>query len=347
MDKLMPLLRCPSCLAEKAFSTADHTDDTWRPIKNELSGKSIRCANCKTHFPVTHDDIPILWSKELRDVMLDPSFDQNNALKANVVVYNQISDDYVQYSRQEAAISDRMKNLAEMLIDRLGIAPRESPKPYRHLDFGCGPGHVIHWLSDLNMEQVGLDVSLRNLRNTRALTGAHVVLGDAAAMPFANGSFNIVTESSVLHHIKDWKAVLHETARVCDSPGGVILDSEPGRRQMAWSWLARMFFESRYPVYKILSFVDPRKYKFRNIKLAKLDYWKAEIHNQPGKGFPVGEIQEIFRRHSLDCEIIHAITQYPKLRNNPGFKIIILHLLSLKNPWNPKNTSFSVIAHKT
>lgn len=211
-----------------------------------------------------------------------------------------------------------------------------------HLDYACGPGHVLGWLKIFGFKQVGLDVSLANLRNARRNTGCMVVCGDASNMPFSDEVFNLVTESSGLHHILDWKAVLSESCRVLDESGGLIIDSEPSDTQLAWSRLAVAVFNFRFPVYKLLSYFYKEKYMFRNIQQAKLNL-KAEIHHQPGTGFPLSIVSDIIESAGLGVRIIESPS--PDLRSvaKPNWKSILLNLLSGGNPWNPKYGSFTAI----
>ena len=175
------------------------------------------------------------------------------------------------------------------------------------MDYGCGPGHVLDWLKPFGFQQIGLDVSLANLRNTRKSTGCSVICGDACNMPFANETFNLVTESSVLHHILDWNSALTESCRICREPGGIIVDSEPSHMQMAWSTLAVMVFNARFPFYKVLSYFSKDKYLFRNTEKAKLNL-QAEIHHQPGTGFPLDVLKSTIENSGFKINIIVSAT---------------------------------------
>ena len=62
---------------------------------------------------------------------------------------------------------------------------------------------------------------------------ASVQEADAAALPFADGSFDLVLSCAMLHHVIHWESALKEAARVL-RPGGYlagydILDSPPMR----------------------------------------------------------------------------------------------------------------------
>jgi len=209
---------------------------------------------------------------------------------------------------------------------------------------------VLEWLGGITKRQIGLDVSLANLRNARQSTGANVVLGDATVMPFRDDSFIIVTESSVLHHIYEWKKVIQESCRVCSkNNGGILFDSEPTSESLSLSLMARLIFEMRWPVYKFLSYFDSKRIHFRNIALARDYYLTAEIHNQPGRGFVVKEVEEIFRSFNFSTEIFLSSNEDLLMRNaipwkEAGWKRIILHSLSGHNSVLSKYGSFTLLA---
>jgi SAM-dependent methyltransferase len=84
---------------------------------------------------------------------------------------------------------------------------RGAVRPYldagsRLLGVGCGSADVPAFvLSSLpaGVVAVGLDIKALHLR--QAPPGIHRVVGDVRALPFAKGSFDVVTASLFLHHI--------------------------------------------------------------------------------------------------------------------------------------------------
>ncbi len=308
------------------------------PLHHEI----LTCGYCGSRYPITADMIPIVWTESLRRSFsamnkTDRAGEMDGNMCANVKIYDNISDDYHIYTRRNMDICIRMRNSVKRIFVAGGT------ENLLHLDFGCGPGHVLNWLEPFGFRQVGLDVSLTNLRN--ALKGGNrmVVCGDACNMPFKDGTFSLVTESSVLHHIYDWKSVVSESCRICARGGGIILDSEPGSMQMALSPLAVAVFNARFPVYKAASYFIKSKYIYRNEEKARLNL-QAEIHHQPGTGFPLDELGGIFKASDFDAEIIVSPTPELKSRARPNWKGIVLNYLSGRNPWNPKYGAFSVIA---
>ena len=94
----------------------------------------------------------------------------------------------------------------------------------RALDVGCGTGALAYALSPHVREVVGIDESEDYVAAARehAPPGCTFVLGDAAALPFPYGDFDLVGCLRVLHHVARPELVVSEIARVT-RPGGRIL----------------------------------------------------------------------------------------------------------------------------
>ncbi len=89
------------------------------------------------------------------------------------------------------------------------------------LDLGCGSGHYLETLAQTGRTVVGLDRSADQLRFARTRSPA-ILQGDAAALPFADGTFPTVTTMWISTDVDDFPAVLAEAARVLE-PGGTLL----------------------------------------------------------------------------------------------------------------------------
>ena len=161
-------------------------------------------------------------------------------------------------------------------------------------------------------------------------------------MPFANETMDLVTESSVLHHILDWKRALTESLRVCKRPGGIVIDAEPTQAQMALSRLAITVFDARFRVYQALSYVLRDKFVFRDVAQAKLNL-QADIHHQPGTGFPLAELEALFDAAGFDIDIVRSPSADATSEANPNWKEVLLSVLSARNPWNPEYGNFTAI----
>ena len=128
---------------------------------------------------------------------------------------------------------DRAAALAERVRDLLVPFTGEE----RVLDSGCGAGALAFALAPHVREIVGVDLSSELLAAGRPEAPANVVLleGDATALPYAEGAFDLTGCLRVLHHVRRPELVVSELARVT-RPGGRILvadqlgDIDPLRR---------------------------------------------------------------------------------------------------------------------
>ena len=94
----------------------------------------------------------------------------------------------------------------------------------RALDVGCGTGALAYVLAAHVGEVVGVDESEAYLEAARLNASPHCTftLGDATALPFPYGDFDLVGCLRVLHHVRRPELVVSELARVA-RPGGRIL----------------------------------------------------------------------------------------------------------------------------
>lgn len=357
VDEILCLLRCVECGGSN-LSTIEDNGIKWADYIFHPGSHALVCNNCGTYYPITDDGIPIIWTSQIRKSLRSNSRDCSKgdfceeeyyALSSNISSYDRISNDYAVNWRRDASLAKRIRSGSV----RLKKTPIEVPTGnVFHLDIGCGPGHVLEWLAESGFMQIGLDVSLNNLRNARKATGAYVVLGDGTEMPFRDDIFSLITASAVLHHIYDWRKAVRESCRVCNKQnGGILYDSEPTVESLSLSPAARMVFEMRWPVYKILSYIDLKKIHFRNISLAKSYYQTAEVHNQPGKGLSVEAFRDVFLKEGFSSEFFLSPNDQLMLREvipwkEVGWQRMILHILSGHNPKKAKYGSLTVLALK-
>lgn len=105
--------------------------------------------------------------------------------------------------------------------------------PLRVLDVGVGPGISAIGILDRRpgLCVVGLDFSRAMLRHARkclrkAGCAVDLVHGDVTHLPFADGSFDVVTHHSFLYLLRQREAALREMRRVL-RPGGTYVIFEP------------------------------------------------------------------------------------------------------------------------
>ena len=114
---------------------------------------------------------------------------------------------------RSAALRDRVQQL---------LAPLDGSE--RALDSGCGAGALAFALAPYVGSVVGVDLSEDLIVAGQALAppNCELVVGDATALPFEYGSFDIVGCMRVLHHARRPELIVSELARVT-RPGGRIL----------------------------------------------------------------------------------------------------------------------------
>lgn len=102
------------------------------------------------------------------------------------------------------------------------LAPLDGTE--RALDSGCGAGALAFALAPFVGGVVGVDLSVDLVAagNELAPANCDLTVGDATALPFEYGSFDIVGCMRVLHHARRPELVVSELARVT-RPGGRIL----------------------------------------------------------------------------------------------------------------------------
>jgi SAM-dependent methyltransferase len=118
------------------------------------------------------------------------------------------------------------------------LAPGGEPVRGLALDVGCGPGQIPILMAQRwpALRITGLDgapAMIAQARRAAAEAGVAIAFqvlhlapepGEAAGpLPFAEGSFDLVTCNSVLHHVGDPVFLLDELARVAKPAGAVLL----------------------------------------------------------------------------------------------------------------------------
>jgi ubiquinone/menaquinone biosynthesis C-methylase UbiE len=110
------------------------------------------------------------------------------------------------------------------------------------LDVGCGPGTITLDLAHVASRGhvVGVDsaagaISAAGEAAARAgRTNVRFECGDVMALPYDDGSFDVVHAHQVLQHLADPVAALGEMRRVC-RPGGVVAARDADYAAMSWA----------------------------------------------------------------------------------------------------------------
>ena len=132
-----------------------------------------------------------------------------------------------QFSLQAVPFSEARSMSDADAIDLL-IGASGAQAHHRSLDVACGPGMVALGFARVVRSAVGLDTTeamldrAKLLQQRQSCSNVEWVLGEAANLPFAEASFDVVTCRFAFHHMLQPAAALQEMIRVA-RPGGMIV----------------------------------------------------------------------------------------------------------------------------
>jgi ubiquinone/menaquinone biosynthesis C-methylase UbiE len=138
---------------------------------------------------------------------------------------SQDSDALVGYLRG-ASLLDEMRAMNDYIHHLLDVRKGNSV-----LDVGCGTGDAVRELADVVGSKgrvVGVDTAtmVAAASSVGVPPNAEFVVGDAHALPFADGSFDRYRAHRVYMHLHDPPTAVAEAVRVVRA-GGVVVVSEP------------------------------------------------------------------------------------------------------------------------
>jgi ubiquinone/menaquinone biosynthesis C-methylase UbiE len=157
--------------------------------------------------------------------------------------------------------------LQEQRSSELGARVRRLLGPFAGtelaLDSGCGTGALAVALAPLVGKVVGVDTSLEYIEAARELApeNADFVEGDATALPFEYGRFDISGALRLLHHVRRPELAVSELARVTRPGGRVLVADQLGPVDPLRSLEVDRFEHLRDPTHqRLLSDADIRGY---------------------------------------------------------------------------------------
>jgi len=181
---------------------------------------------------------------------------------------------------------EEYRQLARRVVD-LGIPPGG-----KVLDIGTGPGFVAieiaRLLNGAGVQVVGLDMSPAMLtlaaeNATRAGLNGTLIWreGDAQAMPFDPGEFDMVVSNDSLHHWAEPLPIFNEIARVVKNNGGCLIH-DSRRLEQVWprffAWLIGLTIPGDFRVHywnSINSSYTPAELR-RILAQSRLAGWQVE-----------------------------------------------------------------------
>ena len=104
------------------------------------------------------------------------------------------------------------------------------PRTLDVCDIGCGPGTLsLVWARDGHRTH-GLDINRKLVDHARAQAAAEALdiqfdVGSATALPWPDASADVCIVPELLEHVREWRTVLAECARVVRRPGLLYLST--------------------------------------------------------------------------------------------------------------------------
>ncbi len=133
-----------------------------------------------------------------------------------------------QHTRQASSYAQLTQSMSGQIRAPRHVAIGARPDDIL-LDIACGPGSLTLELAPHVARATGLDITPAMLDEARAaqarsgVQNVEWVQGDAARLPFADGSFSLVTCSAAFHHFEHPARILAEMTRVCRSGGRIVV----------------------------------------------------------------------------------------------------------------------------
>lgn len=202
-----------------------------------------------------------------------------------------MTDEYI-HGRDPSEAS-RLETQAEfigpVLLDRVDV-PVE---PERVLDLGCGVGAMTRLLLERGaVHPIGVDRSLTQLDAARQLTprgAAAWIAGDGTALPFRDGTFDLVYTSWFLEHVPEPAKVVAEAFRVL-RPGGILWTAEVENSSLVL-WPDSSAFRATWDAFNRAQldlhgdpFIGRRMYGYLSgAGFDPVDVWPHTFHAHAGK----------------------------------------------------------------
>ncbi len=124
------------------------------------------------------------------------------------------------------------------------------PSDARILDVGCGKGYLLYEFTQVlpNSRVAGIDISQYAVENSKEEVRPFLQVGNAACLPFDDGSFDLVVSVTTLHNLYNYELLeaLHEIERVGREHKHVTVESYRTEREkvnlLYWQLTCRCFY---------------------------------------------------------------------------------------------------------
>lgn len=149
------------------------------------------------------------------------SFTAEEIKRANIEYHTKLADSYDK--EQPCFMPENIKR-----VDSVIKSLAEKNGNNYLLDIGCGTGFILNIAKKYFKKVVGIDITQAMLDKVNVSGGVVVLrLADSSHMPFADGSFDVCTAYSFLHHLPKLLSTFREVFRCLKQGGAFYADGDP------------------------------------------------------------------------------------------------------------------------
>jgi len=193
---------------------------------------------------------------------------------------SKVNDLFARIARRYDLINDLQsfglhRSWKRRVVDLAKVTPKANA-----LDLCCGTGDISFALAQRGAQVTGLDFSAQMLevaatRQAKAsVPNLKFLQGDAMQLPFADGSFDIVTVGYGLRNLTSWQRGIEEMLRVT-APGGRVIVLDFGKPQNTlWRALYFTHLKLSVPLIGLLFCGDASAYAYI---LESLKHYPAQL----------------------------------------------------------------------
>lgn len=181
-------------------------------------------------------------------------------------LYKKIIEGNIEVHEKEASFYDCIHSEIYNFIEQkriknglLFIHKRIRKNSFKALDIGCGTGNITLKLAELGYSVTSVDISEPMLNILKEKVSLHkykhrISLVKSNVDDFINNqsqSYDIVTFSSVLHHLPDYLTTLKKTCNIVKNQGFVFIIHEPRGKclEIKHSWFRERFCSLENRIY--------------------------------------------------------------------------------------------------
>ena len=188
--------------------------------------------------------------------------------------------------------------------------------PLAILDAGCGTGGGLRWLAEFG-RVTGLDFHPRAVQWARRAS-PRVCQASVLAVPFAAGSFDLVTSFDVLYHraVVDDEQAMREFARVL-RPGGWLLARVPAHDRLRGAHDVQVHTRHRYARAELRA-----KVRQAGLDVCRLTYAGACL-------LPPALLRRILQRGAVAASSAHSDVSLPP----PVLNSVLAAAMRLESRW--------------